>query len=237
MQLVPTGFNICLWFFWVFVLFLKRILVFVQQKQFTDLLSVFQESFWAFQSSRQILSWGKSSWLHQVSPPLPLITSPPPHHVALADPKPLPNALIQADFVFVHEDASVSALSLLYRGPYKVLECQSKFFRLQVGEKVDVVSVDRLKPVISDSKVTTANPPSRGRPILHPQGPSSDTSTSAPPRVGRKVLFQAQPAVLVRRNPHRTARSYSRNLASAVSLSSLVSGGSPVADRSSYFPP
>jgi hypothetical protein len=44
-QLVQTGSNICLWFFWDFVLFLKRILVFVQQKQFTDLLSAFQESF------------------------------------------------------------------------------------------------------------------------------------------------------------------------------------------------
>ena len=157
--------------------------------------------------------------------------------MALADPKPLPKAQLQADFVFVREDAPVSALSPLYRGPYKVLERWSKFFRLQVGEKVDVVSVDRLKPVISDATVTPANPPSCGHPILRPQGSSSDTSASALPRVGRKVCFQAQPAVPVRRNPHRTARSYSRNLASIISLSALVSGGSPVADKASYFPP
>ena len=113
-----------------------------------------------------------------------------------------------------------------------MLERQSKFFRLQIGDKVDVVSVDRLKPVISDSTIIPARPPARGRPILRPQSPKTDTSVSAPPRVVRKVRFQVQPAVPVRRNPHRTARSYLRNLASA-----LVSGGSPVADKSSYFPP
>ena len=76
-----------------------------------------------------------------------------------------------------------------------------------------------------------------GCPILRPQGPKPNTSASAPPWVVRKVRFQAQPAVPVCRNPHRTARSSSRNLASAFSLSALVSGGSPVADKSSYFPP
>ncbi|XP_023341813.1 uncharacterized protein LOC111711654, partial [Eurytemora carolleeae] len=116
-------------------------------------------------------------------------SAPPPHHVAPAAPKPLPKSLLQADFVFVREDASVPALSPLYRGPYKVLERQSKFFRLQIGDKVDVVSVDRLKPVISDSTIIPARPPARGRPILRPQSPKTDTSVSAPPRVVRKVRF------------------------------------------------
>jgi hypothetical protein len=44
-QLVPTGSNIFLWFFLDFVLFLKKILVFVQQKQFTDQPSAFLENF------------------------------------------------------------------------------------------------------------------------------------------------------------------------------------------------
>jgi len=109
------------------------------------------------------------------------LSAPPPHHVASAAPKPLPNSLLQADFVFVCEDASVPPLSPLYRGPFKVLERQSKFFRLQIGAKVDVVSVDRLKPVISDSTIIPASPPACGRPILRPQGPKTDTSASAPP--------------------------------------------------------
>ena len=37
------------------------------------------------------------------------------------------------------------------RGPCQVLQRQDKFFRLQIGNRVDVVSVDRLNPVISDS--------------------------------------------------------------------------------------
>jgi len=101
--------------------------------------------------------------------------------VVPAAPKPLPNCLLQADFVFVPEDASVPALSPLYRGPYKVLERQSKFFRLQIGDKVDVVSVDRLKPVISDSTIIPTSPPACGCPILRPQGPKPNTSASALP--------------------------------------------------------
>ena len=142
----------------------------------------------------------------------------------------MPSSLLQADFVFIREDASSPSLSPLYRGPYKVLERRDKFFRLQIGDKVDVVSVDRLKPVISDSTIIPAKPPARGRPILRPQSPKPDSSASAPPRVIRKVRFQAQPSVPVRSNPHRSARNMSRNLASAFSLSALVSGGSPVAD-------
>jgi len=57
-------------------------------------------------------------------------SAPPPHHVIDSDPKPLPNSLVKADFVFIREDASVPSLSPLYRGPYKVLERRDKFFRL-----------------------------------------------------------------------------------------------------------
>jgi len=146
-QLVPTGSNIFLWFSWDFVLFPKRILVFVQQKQFTDQPSAFLENFWVFQSFHPIHSRGKFN---------------------SAAPKPLPNSLLQADFLFVCEDTFVPALSPLYRGPYKVLKCQDKFFCLQMGDKVDVVSVDRLKPVISDSMIIPARPPACGRPILSP---------------------------------------------------------------------
>ena len=44
-------------------------------------------------------------------------SSAPPHHVVSADPKPLPISLLQADFVFIHEDASSPSHSPLYRGP------------------------------------------------------------------------------------------------------------------------
>ena len=77
------------------------------------------------------------------------LSAPPPLHVVFSDPKPLPSSLIQAEFVFIFEDSFV--LSPLYRGLYKVLERRDKFFSLQIVDRVDVVSVDRLKPVVSDS--------------------------------------------------------------------------------------
>ena len=67
----------------------------------------------------------------------------------LAQSVPLLSALLKEKFVFVREDASVPPLSPLYPGPYKVLEQQTKFFRLQLGDRIDVVSVDRLKPAFS----------------------------------------------------------------------------------------
>ena len=46
-------------------------------------------------------------------------SSPPRHHVA---PQPLPGALLDAEFVFVRDEASKPPLSPLYRGPYRVLQ-------------------------------------------------------------------------------------------------------------------
>ena len=71
-------------------------------------------------------------------------------------------------FVFVREDASKPSLAPLYRGPYRVVERRSKFFRLQIETKIDSVFIDHLKPVFSDSPVIPATPPLRGRPPLRP---------------------------------------------------------------------
>ena len=46
------------------------------------------------------------------------------------------------------------------------------------------------------------------------------------PWVVRRVRFQSQPSAPVCRNPHRSTRDKSRNIASAFSLSALFSGGS-----------
>ena len=85
--------------------------------------------------------------------------SPCHHVISPPQPHPLPNALLTADLVFVRKDASKPPLAPLYRGPYKVLKHFEKFFVLQVGDKSDSVSVDRLKPVISLVPVTPALSP------------------------------------------------------------------------------
>jgi hypothetical protein len=48
--------------------------------------------------------------------------------------------------VYTRKDSTAAPLSPLYSGPYKVLSSGPKVFRLQVGEREEVVSIDRLKP-------------------------------------------------------------------------------------------
>ena len=103
-------------------------------------------------------------------------SGPPQHHVT-PQPQPLPRALMEAEYVFVRDDASKPPLSPLYRGPYLVLRRSEKFFILQIGDKKDAVSVDRLKPVFSSNPVVPGVPPVRGRPRLVPAsvpGPPTD---------------------------------------------------------------
>ena len=66
---------------------------------------------------------------------------------------------MDVEFVFVIYDALKPPLSPLYRGPYQVLRRSEKYFVLQIGDKSDSVSVDRLKPVISSVPVVPAVPP------------------------------------------------------------------------------
>jgi hypothetical protein len=71
----------------------------------------------------------------------------------------LPDALHIADFVYVRSPPNSPALSLAYRGPYRVLARGDKFFTLQVGSREDVVTVDRLKPHTGGTPDAAAAPP------------------------------------------------------------------------------
>ena len=135
-------------------------------------------------------------------------STPPPHHVQHSPSVEIPAALKAAKFVFVREDASKPSLSPLYRGPYQVIEQRSKFFRLQIGTKVDSVSVDRLKPVISDVPVIPVTPPPQGRPPLRQSKDPPDLSSAGKPSASKKksVMFLNQPIIIPRRNPHRQVR-------------------------------
>ena len=105
------------------------------------------------------------------------------------------------------EKRSKPSLSPLYCGPYLVIERRSKFFRLQIGARIDSVSLDRLKPVFSDSPVIPAAPPPRGRPPLCQSKDPPDPSSTAKSSASKKsVLFLTQPVIIPRRNPHRQVR-------------------------------
>ena len=168
-----------------------------------------------------------SAFLQRIEDAVAGFAVPPPHHTHLSPPRQLPPALQTCKFVFVREDASVPSLAPLYRGPYLVLDRRDKFFRLQIGSRTDVVSVDRLKPVFSEDPVEAAIPPRRGRPPLRPtpvvSRPPPAPPLAAPRRKPRSVTFDlSPPPAPVRRNPPRAAKE--RRICSAVSPPFLLGG-------------
>jgi hypothetical protein len=71
--------------------------------------------------------------------------------------------LRSARYVFVRAPPAAPGLTPAYRGPFRVVEPGEKTFKVQFGPRVDVVSVDRLKPYLGSEPVAT-EPPHRGRP-------------------------------------------------------------------------
>ena len=86
-------------------------------------------------------------FLNRIQSALRGLTLPPPHHIAPSSAR-VPAALASAEYTFVCEDTSIQPLSQLYRGPYRVLCRQDKFFFLEIGSKQDTVSIDQPKPVL-----------------------------------------------------------------------------------------
>ena len=68
-----------------------------------------------------------------------------------------------------------------YSGPYQVLERGNKAWKLQVGERVEVVSRDRLKPHLGSVAPRAAVPPTRGRPRTASVAPVASSSSAEKP--------------------------------------------------------
>ena len=64
-------------------------------------------------------------------------------------PEVIPAELSSCPMVFIRKDGHVAPLAPLYEGPYKVLSRSLKPFQLQVGKRVEVVLVQRLKPAFT----------------------------------------------------------------------------------------
>ena len=58
----------------------------------------------------------------------------------------IPESLKKATYVFVRHGARRTPLARPYDGPFRVLEKGEKFFRVKVGAKEQVITVDHLKP-------------------------------------------------------------------------------------------
>ena len=117
--------------------------------------------------------------------------TPPRHNTTAADtlPEVIPAELSSCPMVFIHKDGHVSPLAPLYEGPYKVLSCSPKTFQLQVGKRVEVVSVQHLKPAFTADDEAPVEPSRRGRPRLQPPPVPSD-----PPRRRGRPPRQPPPA-------------------------------------------
>jgi hypothetical protein len=108
----------------------------------------------------------------------------------------IPPALLHARHVFVRHDAAKPPLAPAYDGPFLVLERSPHTFRIQIGDKSDVVATARLKAAHLAADTPVAVPRRRGRPPARDAAPASpppaDSSTSRPPR---RVSFATTAAV------------------------------------------
>ena len=108
------------------------------------------------------------------------LPAPARHNSPVADPRPVSvgDDLLAARFVFVRRDGHRPPLTAAYDGPYRVLRRSPHVFELQLGTRVDSVSVHRLKPAFVPDDAVPACPPTRGRPRIRT---GSRAPIAAPP--------------------------------------------------------
>ena len=100
-------------------------------------------------------------------PEPPGVDLPPPptrpsSYAAAADTP--PSHVAEAMWVYVRRGGQLKPLVSPYVGPFQVLRGGAKTFTLQIGEKQEVVSVDRLPSHTGTALVSPAVPASRGQP-------------------------------------------------------------------------
>lgn len=81
-----------------------------------------------------------------------LIPTPPrtkTHHTNI------PPDLYNVPYVFIRRDHVKPPLTAPYSGPHKVVERNPKYFKILIGDKTDVISVDRLKPAHIEERIKT----------------------------------------------------------------------------------
>jgi hypothetical protein len=108
-------------------------------------------------------------------PDLPRVDVPPPptrptSYAAAANT--LPPHLAQADHVYVRVGGQQRPLAAPYTGPYLVVSKGAKTFTIQVGQRQEIISVDRLKAHTGLGPVSPAEAASHAHPPKIPAAPS-----------------------------------------------------------------
>ncbi len=102
-----------------------------------------------------------ASFVRQLNSSLPCVASEP--YEPAKDPASA-RRLQEATYVYVKAAPILPALSLAYRGPYRVLVPGRRYFVLEVGSRPQAFSVVNLKPHLGTAPVVLATAPSHGRP-------------------------------------------------------------------------
>jgi hypothetical protein len=89
-----------------------------------------------------------------------------------------PAHLAKAEYVYVRVGGQQKPLAAPYAGPYLVVSKGAKTFTIQVAQRQEIVSVDRLRPHTGPGPLTPAEAASRGRPPKMAASPSIQPATS-----------------------------------------------------------
>jgi hypothetical protein len=84
-------------------------------------------------------------------------------------------------YIYIRKGGVCPPLGPLYQGPYAVVQSGPKCFKVQIGDTVEVVSVDRLKPHLGTQPLVPAAPVVRGRPKRVPKQLAATTSPVGSP--------------------------------------------------------
>ena len=76
-----------------------------------------------------------------------------------------PSALQAAEYVYLKRGGSSTPLETCYAGPFEVLARGDKSFKILMGTREEIVSVDRLKPHLGVEVPVVEVPRGRGRPL------------------------------------------------------------------------
>eukprot|EP00096_Caligus_rogercresseyi_P009775 TRINITY_DN3386_c0_g1_i3.p1 TRINITY_DN3386_c0_g1~~TRINITY_DN3386_c0_g1_i3.p1 ORF type:complete len:608 (+),score=-10.49 TRINITY_DN3386_c0_g1_i3:209-1825(+) len=155
--------------------------------------------------------------------------------------------LMTSKFVFVRHDGHRKPLQPPYDGPYEVLHHGEKFFKLQIGNRQENVSIDRLKEahLDIDNPAAPAQPPRRGRPPTKISEPptssprsssslksnSADTSTASNTQPNHRP--PSQPNGILKKTTSTNQRSHRTRKKPLRFLNKVfkVTGGEPCGDK------
>ena len=102
----------------------------------------------------------------------------------------VPDDLLSAKNVFIRLDSHQTPLQRAYDGPYEVIATGHKTFRIRVGGKESVISIDRIKPAHIDhtTHVTVDVSPRRGRPPPNPPKNINVLANTTWPIISRHMI-------------------------------------------------